>query len=191
MELKGRLMNIAKDIRNNEFVITLAAYHVPSGIDSLIDGGDLSVSLKKWREKRSLTANAYYWVLIQKISEAINAPQSVVHNQMLRDYGVLEILEGKPLTIMVPETDEARAKVDRADLYHLKPTGHLVDGRDGMQFRAWYVLKGSSEYDTKEMATLIDGAVQEAKEMRIETLPEEEVRRMLEAYEVNYSKRIG
>lgn len=187
MEMRGRLIDIVRDIFSGEFRITLGVYQVPNSIDALRDA-ELHISLKKWRNKRSLTANAYYWVLVSKISDAIHAPQGVVHNWLLRDYGQLEMVDGSLLTVMVPETPEAMAKVDRSDLYHLKPTGHMVEGKDGKQFRAYFVMKGSSEYDTKEMATLIDGAVQEAKELGLETLPPEEVQKMMEAYDEAYKK---
>lgn len=188
MEMRGRLIDIVRDIFSGEFRITLGVYQVPTSIDALRDA-ELHISLKKWRNKRSLTANAYYWVLVSKIADAIRAPQGVVHNWLLRDYGQLEMVDGSLLTVMVPETPEAQAKVDRSDLYHLKPTGHMVEGKDGKQFRAYFVMKGSSEYDTKEMATLIDGAVQEAKELGLETLPPEEVQKMMEAYDEAQKKR--
>jgi hypothetical protein len=40
------------------------------------------------------------------------------------------------------------------------------------------MIKGSSEYDTAEMARFIDRIVEEAKELDIETLPEAEVERL-------------
>ena len=49
-------------------------------------------------------------------------------------------------------------------------------------YRTYMMLKGSSEYDTKEMSHLIDGLVSECKEMGIETLPPEELERMMAAY---------
>ena len=51
------------------------------------------------------------------------------------------------------------------------------------------MLKGSSEYDTKEMSHLIDGLVSECKEMGIETLPPEELERMMAAYDRKIKKR--
>lgn len=186
-ELRGRLVDIVRDVFSGSFRITLEVFQIPRGIDALRDT-ELAISLKKWRNRRSLTANAYYWVLVSKIADYIHAPQGEVHNRLLRDYGQLEMVDGSLLTVMVPETQEAMARVDRAELYHLKPTGHMVEGKDGRQFRAYFVIKGSSEYDTKEMATLIDGAVQEAQEMGIETLPAEELKRMMEAYDEAYQK---
>lgn len=189
-ELRGRLVDIVRDVFSGSFRITVEVFQIPRGIDALRDT-ELAISLKKWRNRRSLTANAYYWVLVGKIADAIHAPQGMVHNQLLRDYGQLEVVDGALLTVMVPETESAMAAVDRSEIHHLKPTGHMVEGKDGRQFRAYFVIKGSSEYDTKEMATLIDGAVQEAEELGIETLPPEELKRMMEVYDEAYKKRFA
>ena len=44
---------------------------------------------------------------------------------------------------------------------------------------SWYkVIKGSSEYDTKEMSVFIDGIVQEAEQLGIDTLPPAEIERL-------------
>ena len=41
------------------------------------------------------------------------------------------------------------------------------------------VYRGSHSYDSKEMSILIDGTVEEAKALGIETLPPEELERMM------------
>ena len=47
----------------------------------------------------------------------------------------------------------------------------------------WYkVYKGSSEYDTKEMSTLIEGIVYEAKQLDIETLEEYRLDKLIEEW---------
>lgn len=180
MDLKGRLIDIVKDWLTGEFKITFGMLSVPSGIDDFRDK-DLRISLKKWSEKRSLTANAYYWVLVGKIAEKIEASQAAVHNILLRRYGQLEYIDDVMVTILIPDTEEAEEKALNAETYHIKPTSHTRVGNNGVVFRLYRMLKGSSEYDSKEMATLIDGAVAEAKHMGIETLPEDELRRMKDA----------
>jgi hypothetical protein len=40
------------------------------------------------------------------------------------------------------------------------------------------VMRGSHTYDTREMSRLIDGTVEEAKELGIETLTPEQLERM-------------
>lgn len=188
MEIKGRLIDIVKDWLTGEIRITLGVLAVPSGIEALRDI-PLRISLKKWREKRSITANAYYWVLIGKIADVVNMPQPAIHNLMLRRYGQTELIDGQIVTMAIPDTDEAEDKVVNATNYHLKPTSHTREGKNGQIFRIYRMIKGSSEYDTKEMATLIDGTVSEAKELGIETLPEEEIERMLKSYEIYHSDR--
>ena len=186
MKLKGRLVDITQDILAGGFQIRLAVDTVPSGVERLREETALAITLAKWREQRSLTANAYYWVIVGKIADMLKISQSVVHNILLRRYGAPEIIDGETLTIMVADTEEAEENVLNSELYHLKPTSFTKEGKDGRMFRAYRVLKGSSAYDSKEMATLIDGAVSEAKEMGIETLPDWEIEKMKEAYREKY-----
>lgn len=178
MKLRGRLLDIVRDYHNGEFQMRLAVREVPSGVERLREETDLAITITKWREQRSLTANAYYWVLVGKIADAINQSQNVVHNILLRRYGTLEIIDGETLTIMVRDTEEAEKDVLESSLYHLRPTSHTKEGKSGNVYRAYKVIKGSSDYDSKEMATLIDGAISEAKELGLETLPDWEIERM-------------
>lgn len=186
MKMRGRLKEIMQDVLNGGFIISFHVQAVPSGVETLREENDLAISLKKWREHRSLSANAYYWVLVGKLSELTGQPNAVIHNMLLRRYGVAEIVGGQLLTVMVPDTDEAERETLEKEIYHLKPTSKLKEGKDGRMFRAYILLKGSSDFDTKEMARLIDGTIEECKEVGIDTLSTEEVRRMMEQYEVNY-----
>jgi hypothetical protein len=52
----------------------------------------------------------------------------------------------------------------------------------GKEFTHYKVYKGSSEYNSREMAILIDGIISEAKEMDIETLPPDEIKRIKEMW---------
>ena len=187
MELRGRLIDITRDILQGEFQIRLSVLTIPSGVATLREEGDLAITLKKWREKRSLTANAYYWVLVGKIADRMNESQNYVHNMLLRDYGTLEIIDGETLPVVAPDTDEADRKIMNSAFYHLRPTSHTKVGKTGTVFRVYRVIKGSSEYDSKEFSTLLDGAISECRQMGIETLPDEELERMKAAYEKHSS----
>ena len=185
MKMRGRLVDITQDILNGGFQLRLAVSAIPSGVERLREEGDLAITLAKWREQRSLTANAYYWVLVTKIAEAAGMSNARAHNMLLRSYGVPETIGGQLTIAMLPV--EAEDEILERELYHLKPTSKTKVGKDGQIFRAYILLKGSSDYDTKEMARLIDGTVEEAKMLGLETLPEEEIERMMAAYEVNHT----
>ena len=113
------------------------------------------------------------------MAKRMRVPQAYVHNMLLREYGVLELIGGQNVIMMIPDTKDADEKVMISDLYHLRPTSRFHRTDEGEWFRDYLVIRGSSTYDTAEMATLIDGAVSEAKELGIETLPPEELARML------------
>lgn len=187
LELRGRLIDIVQDIRNKTFRITFEVMQIPKGIDALRDIA-IRISLKKWRDKRSITANAYYWVLVEKIAAHVTQPQAVVHNLLLRQYGVLDIVGGDTMTVFVPDTEEAANEVLRKENYHLRPTSHVIDGKKG-RLRAYRIMLGSSYYDSKQFSTLLDGTIEECKDMGIETLPEDEIRRMLDDYEKHHEHR--
>lgn len=127
----------------------------------------LSLEIKKYRRKRSLDANAYHWVLVGKLAKVLGMSNAEVHNMALRGYGQPEIYEGKCVYMTIPDTDDARLKVDNAMDYHLSPTSQVREGNDGVMYRTYKLMRGSHTYNTEEMAMLIDGMVTLCKEAGI------------------------
>ena len=135
--------------------------------EELKDCNKLSLEIKRYRRKRSLDANAYYWVLIGKLAKVINSSNPEIHNMMLRGYGQPEIIEGKAIYITIPDTDDARDQVDKSMDYHLSPTSQVREGNDGVMYRTYKLLRGSHTYNTEEMARLIDGLIQCCRDAKI------------------------
>lgn len=106
---------------------------------------------------------------------------------MLRKYGQALYIGEKIVYIVIPDTDQAAAQVDEAEMYHLKPASQVKVGKDGVMYRTYIMLRGSSDYDTKEMSELIDGLVTEAKQLGVETLPPHELERMMSIYEKHHA----
>lgn len=153
--------------------------------------GALDVEIKKHRKKRGLDANAYYWKLASEVAEALHVSKPYIHNYLLREYGQIEIIDGQGVYMVLPDTETAQKAVDEAQSYHLKPTSQVKEGKDGIRYRTYMMLKGSSRYDTREMSHLIDGLVSECKRMGIETLPPGELERMMAAYAVKTGNQLG
>lgn len=143
-----------------------------------LTGQPVSLKVKKKTEKRSLDANAYYWSLLNKLANVLKISNNYCHNVMLRRYGVLEEIDGKPWYVVIPDTEEAEKTADEADKYHIKPTSNVREGSDGIMYRTYMMLKGSHEYDTAEMSRLISGLVDECKQFGIETLSPIELARL-------------
>lgn len=133
--------------------------------------------IKEHKEKRSLNQNSYYWSLLTKVADAHRISKAECHNQMLRSYGQIELIDGKACYIVIPDTEEAERSTLIADTYHIKPTSQVKQGKDGM-YRTYMLLRGSSTYNSNEMSVLLDGLIQEAKQLGIETLPPAELERM-------------
>lgn len=133
--------------------------------EELKDCEKLSLEIKRYRRKRSLDANAYYWVLLGKFAKAISLSNPEAHNLMLCRYGQPEIFEGKAVYMTIPDTEEAERKVRNATDYHLQPTSQIREGNDGITYRTYKLLRGSHTYDSAEMARLIDGLITSCKEV--------------------------
>lgn len=127
------------------------------------------VKIDKHREKRSLNANAYLWKLVTEIGNILNKSKEEVYLQMLIDYGQSE---------MVSILSEIDVK-GYFKYYKLAGTSILND----KEFNHYKIYKGSSEYDTKEMSILLNGVVQEAKNLGIKTKDDIELERLAEEWD--------
>ena len=168
MEFTGQVQNVSKDWQTGQFQITFSI-NEPSAINEINNIKDcqkLSIKAVKHRERRSLDANAYLWVLLQKMAEALERDKWGLYLEKLGEYGVFTHIIVKPH--MVDKVKEEWRAV--------KELGEVcVNGTTGIQLQCYF---GSSTYNTKEMSVLIDGVVSEAKEMGIETLSPVELERM-------------
>lgn len=120
--------------------------------------------IKEYKEKRSLSQNAYCWKLITEIANKINKSKEEVYLEMLKDYGQSEI-------ISMLSTIEPKGYFK---YYESIGTGIVND----KEFTHYKIFKGSSEYDSKEMSIFIDGIVQECTQLGIPTLSDEEIKDM-------------
>lgn len=156
--------------------------------EELKDCDKLSLEIKKYRAKRSLDANAYYWTLITKLATVLDTSNAEEHNKMLGLYGYPEVIDGKHCLVVLPDTEDAQKKVMRAEEYHLKPTSDVREGNDGKSYRTYVLLRGSRTYNTQEMARLINGLISECKDANIpdsEIATPDEKRLLKERYGVD------
>lgn len=184
MELIGMLSGVSQDILSGKATVSFEVEDTKrvAAEAASLSGIRLRIEAKKYRKKRSLDANAYYWQLITKLAHCVGISKPAAHNIMLRKYGQDEIIGGKLIYLIIPDTDAAEEQALEAETYHIKPTSEVRVGTDGEIYRTYIMIRGSSTYDTKEMSNLINGLVTECKNVGIETLPPEEIDRMMEAY---------
>lgn len=131
----------------------------------------LTIEIKQKRPKRSLNANAYAWVLIGDIAEALNLSNYAVYEVMLQRYS-----KAYTYIIVKPEAvAQTQATLKDAHIYAYPIGDKSVDGKDGVQLQLYW---GSSTFDTSQMARLIDGIISEAQELGIDTKTPDEIAKM-------------
>lgn len=178
MEFIGKCSGITHDMLSGKCIISFEAdaseQQVMMEYQKMAELDKLRITAKRYTKKRSLTANAYAWVLMTKMATVLRTSKEEVYELMLKRYGQLYEDDGGNITITVSN------KVDIS-----KIDGHWLRIKSNSQFTAYAMIKGSSEYDTAEMACFIDGLISECRELDIETLPPEEIERMKQEWQVD------
>lgn len=174
MEFTGKILNVVKDWQTGQLQITFTVNEAAAinEVNKIQSCEKLSISAKKYRQKRSLDANAYAWVLFTKIAEVVESSKDEIYEDMLQKYGYLYHDDCGYISMTV-----------RSDVDMSKIPGHWKYYRNNGKFTSYLMIKGSSEYDTAEMAHFIDAVVQEAKELDIETIPPAKLERMKAAWQ--------
>lgn len=170
METTGKLIGASRTFNGQGIILTFEVDASSAGqIENMKKDDLLRILAVKYKQKRSLDANAYAWVLMTKIANHsdISSSKEEVYEQMLQKYGTFYEDEDGYITITVKKSVDM-SKVD----------GHWKFIKDNGKFASYLMIKGSSEYDTAEMSHFIDRIVEEAKELGIETATPDELERM-------------
>lgn len=132
-----------------------------------------SLTVKRYRQTRSLDANSYFYVLCGKIADKIGSSKIEVKNRMISLYGQPYIIDDKLDYIIVRDDKE----VDKLEYIHLQPTAQTKE-LNGVLYRVYINMRHTGKndfdngYDSKEFSLLIDGTISEAREIGI---PEAEI----------------
>lgn len=180
MDLTGKIAYINADYFSKQLEITLSINEEEAFMEEyggLKDAGLLDIRIKKHRKKRSLDANAYFHVLVGKLAEAMRISRPYCKNLLIGRYGQPFLVDEDEMTEAVVKTNIPVDKMLENEMVHCMPCGSKME--DGVEVVYYRVLRGSSTYDTREMSILIDGTVTECKDVGIETLPPEELKRLL------------
>lgn len=178
MEGRGKIKQIAINWLTKKVLLTVELAGVTEeSLQKVAGEDDLKITMDKYREKRSKDANAYFHVLAGKIADSWTPPMSKhrCKNMLIGRYG-------QPLY----HDDGRIARMDSSlsadymleqESVHFVPCGADID-KNGEPIYYYWVYRGSHTYDSKEMSILIDGTVQEAKALGIDTATPDEIARL-------------
>lgn len=128
---------------------------------------DVEVTIERFSESRTLRANSYLWLLLTRIGNLLRESKEEIYLDMLKSYG-----QGGAVSVEDKHADNF-AKTYK---YHEYLGESELNGKLFKHYRFWV---GSSEYNREEFAILLDGVIQEAKNLNIEVRPQEEIDAML------------
>lgn len=117
--------------------------------------------IKEKKKKRSLTANSYYWSLLNQLASVMRMDNQECHFLMLKRYGQYEVVS---------------IRSDVSLHGYFKYYEEIGEGKvNGKEFTHYKIYKGSSQMDSKEFAILLDGVRSECEELGIPVLTPSEI----------------
>ena len=128
-----------------------------------LQGKSLNVRITEWRKKRSLTQNAYLWFLIGELGKKIGIGKGEIYKGYVRDCGPYEV---------IPIKSEAVAKFSKT--WEARGLGWICETlRESklIGYETVIAYYGSSSYDSKEMARMIECVIADCEEQGIQTMP--------------------
>lgn len=174
MDTRGKFAGMTRDFMTGRVTVSFELTRPLSEaqIAEIKDIEDLDIKAEKHRKKRSLDANAYAWVLMQKIAEIIKSDKWSVYIELLQRYS-----RAFTHVIVKPEAVDMMKSLYRTCIELGEVT---VNGKTGVQLQVYY---GSSTFDSKQMSVFVDGIVSECKGLGIETMTPDEIERMKQQWQ--------
>ena len=130
--------------------------------------------IKHIRPKRSLDANAYCFVLLDKLAAVLQTSKEELYKRYVKEIG------GVSEVVCVPSKAANRLAAiweDKGLGWQTETFPSKVKGCTNM-----ILYYGSSVYDTKQMSRLIDSIIQDCQSIGIETRPKEEIDALLKEW---------
>lgn len=120
------------------------------------------VTVKEFSKRRSLSQNAYLWVLLDQIGQKIGQSKEYVYRTYVKDYGTFEIL---PIKNEAVEMFKRRWGKNGLGWFCEDLGESKIDGYTKLV--AYY---GTSTYTKEEMKRVLDAVVQDCEEMGISAM---------------------
>lgn len=177
--MNGKLTDLSYS-RAGANVLTITTRESCKSLWERLGDQEITFTIKKRTEPRSLRANNYAWALIEKLAVALKTDKEELYEILLRRYGASETYlddAGNEVVVMFSLREDVPPR--RVARHYAELGEGFVNGQRFLHYRA---IKGTSEYSSKEMSDFLDGVVDECKQVGIETATDEELSRYKEEW---------
>ena len=176
MQCTGKLIETRNNWQTGKLQLTFETNEVVEDINELATCEKLSIKAEKFRDKRSLDANAFCWTLLHKLAVKVGRKAEDIYRDYIKDFGVCEI---------VPIREDAIKRWE--SIWKSKGYGWITEDMGACRnTKGYHNIKcfyGSSSYTTLEMSQLIDAIVQDCKEQGIDTDTPDQIERIKAAWQ--------
>lgn len=153
-----------------EAILSGTARELTFKLAKIADEDDRVFDLVVHKEKRSLNANGLLWHCIGQIASKMRVDKWDVYLDMLKHYGTYSYVLCRPKAV-----DKMREVWRETEVL-----GEVtVGGETAVQLLCYY---GSSTMNSKEFSVLLDGVIQEMKNLGIEPPTSEQMQQALLAW---------
>lgn len=172
--MKGRINDLLVQMNGKQRLVLELEGDFRGEWDKLHDRA-VEITIKRYREKRSLDANGYAWALIDRIAAEMRTTKEEVYRSTIRSIGgVSEVV-----CVQDRAVDKLRQGWSNNGLgWQTETFPSKIDGCTNV-----ILYYGSSTYDSRQMSLLIDSLVQDCRALGIETRPQEEIDALLRSYD--------
>ena len=173
MRMTGRILGASIGFMDNKPCLNIEVNErneFKALVDELADKEKLSIEIKPYREKRSLDANAYFWVLCDKLAEKLCKSKTEIYRELIRDIGGVS----ETVCVINSAVDRFRANWQAKGLgWQTEAVESKIEGCTNVT-----VYFGSSTFDKAQMARLLDLTIGECREQGIPTETPDEIARL-------------
>lgn len=132
--------------------------------------------VKEVRKKRSTNANNYFWKLLQELCELQNLDTIQEYKKRVKELGIFRRFRIETKDVNTFETMWQDKGI--AWFCEIADTEYIGN----VEFKIVNAYYGSSSFNSKQMARLIDGVVQDCNAVGIPTKPQAEIYSLLKEW---------
>lgn len=173
MKVSGKIVNANIGFMTNKPQLTLEINELNDFkqlVDDLNGLEKLSIEIKPYRARRSLDANAYAWVLMDRLAEKMGESKVDIYREYVKHIG------GNSEVVCVKNSAVERLKEGWGKNGIGWVTDTLPSKLEGCTNVILYY--GSSMYDSSQMSRLLDLIIQDCKQVGIPVETPDEIARL-------------
>ena len=141
-----------------------------------LKGLKLKIEAKKYIKKRTTNANNYFWKILQELCDLAEIDTVEEYKRRVKELGIFRRFKIEKDNVKTFEKMWTAQGI--AWFWEIFDTEVIGD----TEFKIINAYYGSSSFNSKQMARIIDGVVQDCKVYGIETKPKEEIESLLRSW---------